>query len=94
MSSSKKKTFLKKIVSLLSLVRGYNVLVLVIAQYLASIFIFSPEKSLRVVLFDIHLHFLILSTICVVSAGYIINNFYDIKVDKINRPIKTGIILG
>ncbi|WP_438977889.1 geranylgeranylglycerol-phosphate geranylgeranyltransferase [Polaribacter sp.] len=91
MSSSKKKTFLKKIVSLLSLVRGYNVLVLVIAQYLASIFIFSPEKSLRLVLFDVHLHFLILSTICVVSAGYIINNFYDIKVDKINRPIKTGI---
>ena len=91
MSSSTKKTFLKKIFSLLSVVRGYNILILIIAQYLASIFIFSSEKSLRNVLFDVHLHFLIIATVCVVSAGYIINNFYDVKIDRINRPLKSGI---
>lgn len=91
MSSSKKKTLLKKLFSLLSVVRGYNILILVIAQYLAAIFIFSPEKSLGLVLWDIHLHYLVIATVCVVSAGYIINNFYDVKVDKINRPLKTGI---
>jgi 4-hydroxybenzoate polyprenyltransferase len=26
-----------------------------------------------------------------VAAGYIINNFYDVKVDRINRPLKTGL---
>jgi 4-hydroxybenzoate polyprenyltransferase len=78
-----------KFFSLLSAVRGYNVLVLVVAQYLASIFIFSPEKSLRHVLLDYKLFFIVLASVCVVSAGYIINNFYDVKADKINRPIKT-----
>ena len=91
MTSPKQRTFLKKVFSLLSVVRGYNVLVLVIAQYLASIFIFSPEKSLRFVLFDLHLFYIVIASVCVVSAGYIINHFYDEKIDRINRPLKTGI---
>jgi 4-hydroxybenzoate polyprenyltransferase len=91
MSPSKSKTFLKKIFSLLSVVRGYNILVLIFAQYLASIFIFSADKSLKHVLFNYDLHFIVLATVCVVAAGYIINNFYDVKADKINRPLKAGI---
>lgn len=91
MTSSKKKTFLKKIFSLLSVVRGYNILVLIFAQYLASIFIFSPEKSIRFVVLDAHLLFIVIASVCVVAAGYIINNFYDVKIDRINRPLKTGI---
>jgi 4-hydroxybenzoate polyprenyltransferase len=91
MSSSKMKTFLKKIFSLLSVVRGYNILVLIAAQYLAAIFIFSPQNSIRAVVFDLHLLFTVIATVCVVAAGYIINNFYDVKVDRINRPVKTGI---
>ena len=85
------KTFLKKAFSLISVVRGYNILVLIFAQYLASIFIFSPEKSISHVIFDLHLHYIVLATVCVVAAGYIINNFYDDKVDRINRPLKTGL---
>jgi len=85
------KTFLKKAFSLISVVRGYNILVLIFAQYLASIFIFSPEKSIAHVIFDLHLNYIILATVCVVAAGYIINNFYDDKVDRINRPVKTGL---
>ena len=85
------KTFLKKAFSLISVVRGYNILVLIFAQYLASIFIFSPEKSIAHVIFDLHLHYIVLATVCVVAAGYIINNFYDDKVDRINRPVKTGL---
>lgn len=85
------KTFLKKIFSLLSVVRGYNILVLVFAQYLASIFIFSSEDNVTNVIFDFDLLFIVLASVCVVASGYIINNFYDAKVDKINRPIKTGL---
>lgn len=85
------KTFIKKIFSLLSVIRGYNILILVVAQYLASIFIFSKENSLQSILLDFHLHILIFATVCVVASGYIINNFYDVNLDKINRPIKTGI---
>ena len=81
----------RKFLSLFSVVRGYNILILIIAQYLAAIFIFSPEKSLEHVVFDRHLLYLILASVCVVASGYIINNFYDSKVDKINRPLKAGI---
>lgn len=91
MGQEELKSFLKKSFSLLSVVRGYNILVLLIAQYLASIFIFSPEKSLKAVVLDVHLLYIIIATVCVVASGYIINNFYDVKVDKINRPIKAGI---
>ena len=91
MNTFTNRGLLFKLLSLLSVVRGYNILVLIAAQYLASIFIFSKEKSLRTVLFDWHLLYLVLATVCVVAAGYIINNFYDVKADRINKPIKTGL---
>ncbi len=78
-----------KFLSLLSVVRGYNIAVIIIAQYLAAIFIFSPEKSLKHVLLDIELYIIVLASICVIAAGYIINNFYNVKRDSINKPIKT-----
>jgi len=91
MSTQKKTSIIYKILSLFSVIRVYNVLILVAAQYLAAIFIFSPEKSIRYVVLDWHFLFLILATICVVSGGYIINNFYDVRLDLINRPIKTRV---
>ena len=90
-NSKNNQPFYVKMLSLFSVVRGYNILLIVIAQYLASIFIFSPEKSLRYVLLDIDLYFIVLATTCVIAAGYIINNFYDFETDKINKPIKTKI---
>ncbi|AZJ34958.1 geranylgeranylglycerol-phosphate geranylgeranyltransferase [Tenacibaculum singaporense] len=91
MSTFKNNTFFLKIFSLLSVIRGYNILVLIAAQYLAAIFIFSDAKSVKPVVFDWHLLYLVIATVCVVASGYIINNFYDKKADIINRPIKTGL---
>jgi 4-hydroxybenzoate polyprenyltransferase len=91
MFSFKVKRIIFKIVSLLSVIRGYNILVLIAAQYLAAIFIFSPQKSLQYVVFDLHLLCIVLASVCSVAAGYIINNFYDVKVDRINRPLKSGL---
>lgn len=91
-NNSKKPTpFYIKVLSLFSVVRGYNIVLIVVAQYLAAIFIFSPEKSLRNILLDPNLYFIVLATICVVAAGYIINNFYDAETDIINKPIKAKI---
>lgn len=87
----KKYSFFFKFLSLLSVVRGYNIAIIVLAQYLAAIFIFSPEKSLKEILFNLDLYFIVLATICVIAAGYIINNFYDSKKDKINKPVKSRI---
>ncbi|CAM1360564.1 4-hydroxybenzoate polyprenyltransferase [Tenacibaculum sediminilitoris] len=91
MSTFKKNTLFLKIFSLLSVIRGYNILVLIAAQYLAAIFIFSDTKSVKPIVFDWHLLYLVIATVSVVASGYIINNFYDKKADIINRPIKTGL---
>ena len=91
MLSFKVKRIIFKIFSLLSVIRGYNILVLIMAQYLAAIFIFSPDKYLKHIIFDWDLFYIVLASVCVVAAGYIINNFYDAQVDRINRPLKTGL---
>ncbi len=88
-NSKKNAPFYFKFLSMLSVVRGYNIVAIVVAQYLAAIFIFSPQKSLRFVLTDIHLYFIVLATACTIAAGYIINNFYDREKDLINKPQKS-----
>ena len=90
-NTKKAKPLYIKILSLFSVVRGYNILLIIIAQYLAAVFIFSPEQSLKQVLFDPNLYFIVLATICVIASGYIINNFYDAETDSINKPIKSKI---
>lgn len=90
-NSKKKYSLFFKFLSLLSVVRGYNIAIIVLAQYLAAIFIFSPEQTLTNVVFNLDLYFLVLATICVIASGYIINNFYDSKKDLINKPIKSKI---
>ncbi|MBT8304766.1 MAG: geranylgeranylglycerol-phosphate geranylgeranyltransferase [Bacteroidia bacterium] len=89
MLSRKQKNFLIKSFSLFSVVRGYNVLIIVIAQYLAAIYILAPEMPLSHVLFDVNLLMLVLASAAVIASGYIINNFYDSEKDQINRPEKS-----
>ena len=89
MLSRRQKHILLKFFSLFSVVRGYNILVVVIAQYLASIYIFAHDKPLKEVLFDVNLLMLVLASSATIAAGYIINNFYDSEKDLINRPRKT-----
>jgi 4-hydroxybenzoate polyprenyltransferase len=72
-----------------SVIRGYNILVIVIAQYLASIYIFSHDRPLREVVFDLNLFMLVLASASAIAGGYIINNFYDSEKDLINRPNKS-----
>jgi len=78
-----------KSVGLLSIVRGYNLLVIVLAQYLTSVFILSEGQTVIEVITEINLFTLILATILVIASGYIINSFYDSEKDLINRPQKT-----
>tara|TARA_R110002020_G_scaffold296658_1_gene512298 strand:- start:81679 stop:82590 length:912 start_codon:yes stop_codon:yes gene_type:complete len=83
------KLLLLKFFSLFSVARVYNILIIVLAQYLASIYILAPGLPLREVLFDTNLFLLVLSSAMVIAGGYIINSFYDTEKDLINRPHKT-----
>ncbi|MGB5227803.1 MAG: geranylgeranylglycerol-phosphate geranylgeranyltransferase [Eudoraea sp.] len=89
MLSRKNKLLLLKGLSLFSIIRGYNVLMITLAQYLASIYILAPDLPLRKVVFDPNLFVLVLASALVISGGYIINSFYDSEKDLINRPRKS-----
>ena len=78
-----------KIISLFSVVRGYNIPVIALAQYLSAIFILAKEKRALEVILDINLFLIVLATSFTIASGYIINNFYDSKKDLINRPNKS-----
>ncbi|WP_415223175.1 geranylgeranylglycerol-phosphate geranylgeranyltransferase [Psychroserpens sp.] len=89
MFNRKQKHILLKFFSMFSVVRGYNILVIVIAQYLTSVYILAHDKTLKEVLFDLNLLMLVLASAATIAAGYIINNFYDSEKDLINRPNKS-----
>jgi len=77
-----------QLLSLFSVVRLYNILFIILAIYLAAIYILSPQLRLKAILLDYNLLFLTLASASSIAGGYIINNFYDSKKDSINRPLK------
>lgn len=89
MLNRKQKYFFLKLFSLFSIVRGYNVLIIVLAQYLTSIYILAPNLSDKEIIFDVNLFMIVLASASAIASGYIINNFYDSDKDLINRPEKT-----
>ena len=78
-----------KAISLFSLVRLYNVVLMAFAQIICSIFFFSESKNIYSVVFDYNIWCIVIASSSSISAGYIINNFFDTEKDLINRPLKT-----
>ena len=89
MLSRANKLVVMKIISLFSVVRGYNIPIIILAQYLSAIFILAPEKRALNVLLDFNLFILVFASALTIASGYIINNFYDSQKDLINRPNKS-----
>jgi 4-hydroxybenzoate polyprenyltransferase len=86
MFTSTQKQVMLKLFSMFVVVRGFNLALIVFAQYITAIFIMAPNQSLSEILFDRPLFALILATVGAIASGYIINNFYDTEKDVINRP--------
>lgn len=89
MLSRKNKLLLMKVISLFSVIRGYNIPVIIVAQYLSAIFILAPGKSALAILLDFRLFIVVFASSITIASGYIINSFYDSKKDLINRPNKS-----
>lgn len=67
----------------LQLTRYWNLLIIGLAQYFTAIFLID-KNSWR----DLNLFLLSSATIMIAAAGYIINDYYDVKIDIINKPEK------
>ena len=88
-NNKKKEVLLIKVIAMLSLVRWYNILLMVIALYLSSVYILNPKVAKLELLKDLQLHLNVFAIAALLMAGYIINSFYDFEKDMINHPEKT-----
>jgi 4-hydroxybenzoate polyprenyltransferase len=69
--------------ALFRLTRFWNLVIIALAQYFAAVFLTSSNVNIFA---DWRLFLLSLSTVLIAAAGYIINDYYDIKIDLINKP--------
>lgn len=73
--------FKRFVVSFARLTRVWNLIIIALAQYLTAAFLIDFSTIL-----DPKLFILSLSTVMIAAGGYIINDYYDIKIDLINKP--------
>lgn len=76
----------------LKLIRYQNLLIIALVQAVFHFGFLKQQKGLIVALNDIEFVLLILATICIAAAGYIINNIADQETDNIAKPEK--VIVG
>lgn len=69
------------ITSLLRLTRAGNLFIIALSQYFTAGFLLD-----KTTLDDLRLLILSVSTVTIAAAGYIINDYYDVKIDYINKP--------
>lgn len=73
-----RKTFVE---SFLRLTRAWNLVIIVFAQYFTAYFLAKAD-----ILHDVSLFLLSLSTVLIAAGGYVINDYYDVKIDYVNNP--------
>ncbi len=79
------------------LIRTQNLLIIAFTQYMVRWFLLYPilkSNNLSLQLGELHFFLLVLSTVMVAAAGYIINDYFDVPIDKVNKPERLVIDKG
>ncbi|WP_089354542.1 geranylgeranylglycerol-phosphate geranylgeranyltransferase [Flavobacterium sp. ov086] len=75
----------------LKLIRYKNLLMLAFMQVLFR-YAFLKQQNIPLALSDLQYGLLVLSTVLLAAAGYVINNIYDVATDTINKP--NDVVIG
>ncbi|GHB59421.1 prenyltransferase [Persicitalea jodogahamensis] len=86
MARAHKFTFRQYLAGFLRLIRLPNLLILVLTQYLTRVLLVGPRGEWRQIVTDPKMLILSLTTACIAAAGYIINDYFDVKIDIVNKP--------
>ncbi len=78
------------ILNYLKMIRGLNLLIVGLTQYFTAIFLLGEGFTWSLVT-DEKFFLLVSSTVLITSAGYLINDYYDIKIDYVNRPDRVAV---
>ena len=74
-------------VNVLRLFRPVNLVILILTQ--TTVYLTLPESGCFRFEIDGRFLALLLSTLCLAAAGYVINDYFDAKIDLINKPERT-----
>ncbi len=80
--------------SILKLVRIQNLLIIIATQYLMRFCIISPFLKINdfhLQLSGFHFFLLVTGTVLITAAGYVINDYFDTRTDRLNKPEKVVI---
>ncbi len=77
--------------SFFQLIRYKNLLFIAGLQWLMRYSVILPilntfKVDKAFIMSDLQFGFLLLATVCIAAAGYVINDYFDTKIDGINRP--------
>ena len=73
----------------LRLIRYKNLLIIVLIQYLMRWSIIKPILEVyefKLQFSELYFFFLVMATVFITAAGYVINDYFDTKTDLVNRP--------
>lgn len=76
-------------ISFLKLIRVPNLFIIVLTMYAVRYCLILPiiqQAELELAMPDFYFFLIVLSTVMVAAAGYIINDYFDRKIDEINKP--------
>jgi 4-hydroxybenzoate polyprenyltransferase len=90
-----RKKHITRFLLLLGIVRWYNLALIAASQYLLFWLTFSDHQLSRV-FYDVKLHCIVAASLFSVAAAFIINSFYDVDKDLVNKPkqVVIGKLLG
>jgi len=83
------KRLTRRLIAFFSLIRVQNLLALLLAQIWVAKRVFQPHLTWKQFFWNEKFLLFLLSTLAVITAGYIIDGFYNLRRDLINRPAKT-----
>lgn len=71
---------------LIKLSRAGNLLIIILTQYMVAFFLVDNPAGWTEILQDAGFFIMVLGTVTIAAAGYFINDYYDVKIDMINKP--------
>ncbi len=77
---------MKKLIHFFRLVRWPNLLFILLAESLFHFFIYKPLYPSAALTADYPFYFIVATSICIAAAGYIINDYFDVNIDQVNKP--------
>jgi 4-hydroxybenzoate polyprenyltransferase len=77
---------LKLLIHFLRLIRWPNLVFILLAETLFHFCIYKPLYPSSTPTVDLHFSLILLTYLFIAAAGYIINDYFDINIDQVNKP--------